>query len=503
MKKLDGKPVRVRFESVTKQAYLTDFPLHILASSKRRFQATIRASRAALMRSSLSGYGVLFDDILPGSFLSSIDPTQRQRCYGHIPVFWAWLAQILEENSSCQRAVCHIQNWSRTNGLAVPSSDTSSYCRARIRVEIPFLQRIHEKITAKLSAGIREEDLWNGLTLKAVDGSSVHLMDTEENQRAYPQSSSQKKGCGSPFLGMVGLLNLSHGGWEHITTSPMSVHEINPAVELTRTLHANDLLMGDRAFGSYELIARCAQRGAHVLMRLHQARENALDWNHGERVSRHERIVEWRRPYKPAGSDARKDQWSELPETMKVRLIKLSYQGRGGRKATLILVTTLLDHRKFNGIELADLYARRWDIELKLRDLKTTMNMEFFAIKSPGMAHKTLLMSMIANNLIRHMMQSAARKAGKPVWQMSFKGTLDLVSSSQESFRQYAGKPTKRRTEIGRLLEIAATKLINLRPFRNEPRAVKRRPKNHPLLNAPRHEYEEVFHRSRYYRKSA
>ena len=53
----------------------------------------------------------------------------------------------------------------------------------------------------------------------------------------------------------------------------------------------------------------------------------------------------------------------------------------------------------------------------------------------------------------------------------------------------------KRRTKIGRLLEIAATKLINLRPFRNEQRAVKRRPKNHPLLNAPRHEYEEVFHR--------
>ncbi len=306
-------------------------------------------------------------------------------------------------------------------------------------MEISFLQSIHERITAKLSARIGKEDLWNGLTLKAVDGSSVHLMDTEENQKAYPQSSSQKKGCGSPFFGMVGLLNLSHGGWEQIKTCPMSTHEINPAVELTQTLEANDLLMGDRAFGSYELIARCAQRGAHVLMRLHQARERALDWNHGKRISKHERIVVWRRPYKPPGSDARNDQWSELPEAMEVRLIKLSYQGRGGRKATLILVTTLLDHRRFNGIELADLYARRWDIELKLRDLKTTMNMEFFAIKSPEMAHKTLLMSMIATNLIRYMMQSAARKAGKPVWQMSFKGTLDLVVSSHQSFRSTKG----------------------------------------------------------------
>ncbi|MGJ8642464.1 MAG: IS4 family transposase [Luteolibacter sp.] len=488
---------------MTKQAYLTDFPLHILGTSKRRFQAAIRARRAALIRSSLSGYGVLFGDILPSSFLSSIDPTKRQRCYGHIPVFWAWLAQILESNSSCQRAVCLIQNWSRSSGRAVPSSDTSSYCQGRLRVEISFLQSIHERIAAKLSEHIREKDLWNGLTLKAVDGSSVHLMDTEANQQAYPQSSSQKKGCGSPYFGMVGLLNLSHGGWEQIKTCPMSTHEINPAVELTQTLEANDLLMGDRAFGSYELIARCMQRGAHVLMRLHQAREGALDWNHGKKISRHERIVVWRRPYRPAGSHARRDQWKELPETLELRLIKLSYQGRGGRKATLILVTTLLDYRKFNGIELADLYARRWDIELKLRDLKTTMNMEFLAVKSPDMAHKTLLMGMIANNLIRYMMQSAARMAGEPVWQMSFKGTLDLIVSSHESFRPYAGSPTKKKTEFNALLKICTTKRINVRPFRSEPRAVKRRPKNHPLLSAPRHEYEEVFHRSRYFRQSA
>ncbi len=133
---------------------------------------------------------------------------------------------------------------------------------------------------------MREGDLWNGLTLKAVDGSSVHLMDTEKNQDSYPQSSSQKKGCGFPFLGMVGLLNLSHGGWEEIKTSPITTHEINPAVELAKTLEPDDLLMGDRAFGSYELIARCSERGAHVLMRLHQARERKLDWRKGKKLSK-------------------------------------------------------------------------------------------------------------------------------------------------------------------------------------------------------------------------
>ncbi len=187
---------------------------------------------------------------------------------------------------------------------------------------------------------------------------------------------------------------------------------------------------------------------------------------------------------------------------MELRLIELSYQGRGGRKATLNLVTTLLDHRKFNGIGLADLYARRWYIELKLRDLKTTMNMEFFAVKSPEMAHKTLLISMIAHNLIRHTMQRAAHEAEKPTWQLSFKVILDLMVTSHESFRSYAGKPRKLKQQLNSLIRICATRFVNVRPFRSEPRAVKRRPKNHPLLTTPRHEYEEVFHRSRYVQKN-
>jgi hypothetical protein len=82
--------------------------------------------------------------------------------------------------------------------------------------------------------------------------------------------------------------------------------------------------------------------------------------------------------------------WPALPERIEVRLIKVSYENRAKEKGELVLVTTLTDHGKYDGIELADLYACRWDIELKLRDLKTTLGMEFFAVKSPAMAHKTL-----------------------------------------------------------------------------------------------------------------
>ena len=487
---------------MTKQPFLTDFPLTIFATAKRRLQAAIRHSSAIITRRSLSGYAVMFEDILPGEFLASIDPTARQRSFGHLPVFWAWLAQILEANASCQKAVGLIQSWCFSCKLPVPSSDTSSYCKARGRISLCFLQSIHQRIGERLGSRVTKENQWQGFTLKAMDGSSVHLMDTQENQLLYPQPSVQKKGCGFPTMGIVGLLNLGHGGWEHIETCPHTQHDSKAAASLASHLGQGDLLLADRAFCSYELIARSLAQGAHCLMRLHQSRAKTLKWNKGKRLSRHERLVTWQRPQHPPGTTLSREEWNALPATLQVRLIKLGYENRDGRKSELIVVTTLLDPKVHNGIELADLYARRWDIELKLRDLKTTLGMEAFAVKTPEMAHKTLWMSVIAFNLIRHLMQSAAAKGGQPVWHLSFKGVLDLAVASHESFRAHVRRPRNCAAAMAHLLAICATKQIDIRPFRSEPRAIKKRPKNYQLLTEPRATFREIPHRNAY-KKSA
>lgn len=466
-------------------------------------QAAIRLSSAIITRRCLSGYAVLFEDMLSGEFLASIDPTERQRSFGHIPVFWAWLAQILEANASCQKAVGLIQSWCRASKLPVPSSDTSSYCKARCRLQLSFIQQIHQRIINHLGGRIDTRDQWRGFTLKAMDGSSVQLMDTEQNQLLYPQPSVQKPGCGFPTMGIVGLLNLGHGGWEHIETCPHTQHDTKAAATLATYLSEGDLLLADRAFCSYELIARCREQGAHILMRLHQARDKALDWRKGRKINANERVVTWKRPQQPRGSTLTREQWNDaMPASIELRLIRFHYENRAGKKAGLIVVTTLLDSKQYTGEELADLYARRWEIELKLRDLKTTLGMERFDVRSPDMARKTLWMSVIAYNLIRSLMQKAASEAGEPVWHISFKGVLDLIVSSHESLRCCAGKPRKRQTAISQIVSICATKLIDIRPFRREPRAVKRRPKPYQLLTEHRSTFIEIQHRGRY-RKSA
>ena len=51
------------------------------------------------------------------------------------------------------------------------------------------------------------------------------------------------------------------------------------------------------------------------------------------------------------------------------------------RVAHQVLVTTLLDHRRVSKDDLSLLYARRWNVELDLRNLKTTMGTDILAAK--------------------------------------------------------------------------------------------------------------------------
>ena len=161
----------------------------------------------------------------------------------------------------------------------------------------------------------------------------------------------------------------------------------------------------------------------------------------------------------------------------------------------IVVVTTLLDPVAYPAEDILMLYVKRWDIELRFRDIKTTMGMEIFHVKSPEMAHKTLRMMAIAYNLMRTMMQKAAAEAGKPLVEMSFKGCLDTVTSSQIIFAGPWWHVTKYKKMVAEVVLICAGKLIDIRPFRQEPRALKRRPKPFPLLTSPLHVFRENPHK--------
>lgn len=458
----------------------------------------MRQRRLGAIRDSICGYALLFERYLPASFLQRIDPTKRNRHFGHIPVLWAWIAQILDTNASCSKALNHIQAWCRAADLPVPTGGTGGYCQARGRLCLRFLDRVLSRVGESLSRAMRPADLWHGHVVKAVDGSSVQLIDTDPNQKAFPQPSTQAAGCGFPTMGIVGIHNLCHGGWEGITSCPHTAHDSAVAHKLLKHVDAGDLLLGDRAFCTYEIVGLLGEKGAHAVMRLHQARHAKLDWRRGKRVSSIERLVVWIKPAaQPAGSKLAPEDWDALPDRLTLRYIKLGYEDRDGCKRALVVVTTLLDAEAYDALEVADLYNRRWDIELKLRDIKTTLGMERFEVRSPAMAERTLRVMMIAVNLLRGLMQEAATEAGKPVWHISFAGVLGQVTASHGACLLHRGRPRNMARHRRQIIAVCATKILDIRPFRHEPRAVKRRPKNYPLLTKPRHIFREIPHRGK------
>jgi len=149
----------------------------------------------------------------------------------------------------------------------------SAYCQARLRLPLDSLQRIRHAVAARAERFLPEvQPLWHGLRPKVIDGSTLTLPDTPKNQRAYPQSRSQKPGWGFPLLKIVGIFSLSSGGLLDYAKGNKHQHELSLLRKLLDHFKPGDLVIADRGFSNFVLMAGLLLRGAGSLFRLHQAR---------------------------------------------------------------------------------------------------------------------------------------------------------------------------------------------------------------------------------------
>lgn len=251
---------------------------------KRRQLEVLRIARGKVLAESITDLGVLFSNVLPVEWLEKTASDRRKRIFPQVVTFWAWASQILEQNESCAKALTLIQNWYCSAGLDLPAFDTSGYCKARKRMPTEFLDAIVGKIESHAEARVEDHHLWYGHRLKAIDGTSVKLMDTVDNQSAYAQPSSQKKGCGFPKMGVVGVLDMAQGTLCDFITCPWQQHDAKGLYELGNSFKPGDVVIADRAFCGYELIANLQGLEVDSVMRVHQKREAKLDWRKGKNL---------------------------------------------------------------------------------------------------------------------------------------------------------------------------------------------------------------------------
>jgi hypothetical protein len=82
------------------------------------------------------------------------------------------------------------------------------------------------------------------------------------------------------------------------------------------------------------------------------------------------------------------------------------------------------------------------------------------------------------------------------LWRLSFKGTIQVVATWSGHFSGLHHKPRARAELLREMLGQIAQREVPKRPGRQEPRAVKRRPKPFPSLIKPRAEYREELLRN-------
>ena len=396
-----------------------------------------------------------------------------------------FLYQVISSGTgrSCNAAVEFIRSLCLSLGIRAPSPDSGAYCRARAKLSTDGIRHLTYHVADTLEAQVPSDWLWHGLHLKMVDGSTLMTPDTEDNQEAWPQASTQQPGLGNPILRFCVLISLATGALCGFAEAPYQGKETGePALlrEMFDRLNKHDLLLGDACFCSFFLLALLMQRKVHVLVHQHQRRKT--DFRQGRRLGPGDHVVEWKKPQRPEWMD--QATYDSLPETITVRELQVKVKQRGFRTKQVTLVTTLTNAKRYTREELGELYRQRWHVELDLRSLKVTMNLEDLRGKTPEMVRKEIWTHLLAYNLIRRTMAAAAIRHECEPRSISFAGALQTLSGSFSQASVASSSDLLRLAE--QKLESIASRRVGNRPNRVEPRAVKRRPKKQKLLMKPR-----------------
>jgi hypothetical protein len=441
--------------------------------------------------------GLPFADVLTEAsileVLSAHGVGYRDRVFGPVTTVWGFLSQVLSDDHSCRDAVTRVIAHRAASGLEVCSPNTASYCNARARLPTGVLRTLAKRTAWELQAGAADGWKWHGRDVFIADGSHVSMPDTPQNQAAYPQVYNQQPGVGFPLARLAVLLSLATGACHDLAIAPYAGKGTGETTLLRRmyeALRPGDVVVADALFDDYFLACELRQRGVELVARVQAERvgsrtvQSGLD---GE-------FILWQRPNKAHGM--RGEQYRSYPRSILMRQVSVDARDQGNRAQRFKVVTTILDG-SIGGGQIADLYERRWDGEVDIRSIKSTMQMDVLRCKTPEMVLKEIWAHLLAYNLLRTVMAAAAGVSGIEPRQVSFKGAKQAVTAFAPKIE--AARPEERARLIDALLATIAYHRVGDRPGRWEPRARKRRPKPVTRLMQPRAVAKLPQNRPKYY----
>lgn len=407
--------------------------------------------------------------------------------YSTAIMLWSFLGQVLRDGkeASCQSAVARVVTYCTQIGKCPPTRDTGDYCKARAKLSHEAIHDLSCQIACGMEHAADPKWHWNGLHAKLVDGFTFTMPDTEKNQGEFPQQRGQKPGCGFPIARAVTIVSLATACVMDLAMGPYRGKETGESALLRTMLGTfgnGDVAVMDRYYCSYVMIAMLLDQGSQVCARKHHLRPS--DFRRGLRLGKYDHLIHWTRPQRPQWMD--EATYATIPKSLVLREIRYWIVEKGRRTKSVTIITTLLDAKAYNKGSIASLYGFRWNSETDIDHIKTSLNLNHVRCKSPAMVRRELWATILAYNLIRTTACAAAIEHSKLPRQISFTSTCQYVLASWMLVASGRLDATSLRSQIVCLLKQISTCEVANRPGRLEPRVLKKRQKQYPLMQKSR-----------------
>jgi hypothetical protein len=457
-------------------------------SNQGRFRHEVQFLRRQFLQDGDLPFTDVLSEDLVAQTLTAVGVFWNDRIYTPLVTLWVFLSQVLSADHSCRAAVARLIAHLVSRGEKPCSAQTGAYCQARERLPEKFFADVACSVGRALDAKADQRWLWKGRRVYMFDGTTVSMPDTAANQEAYPQVYNQKSGLGFPIARVGAIMSLCCGAILNLGVcryAGKGQSELGMLRTLWNLFQPGDILLADRLMYAWTEMVMLKQRGVDSVCRLSSHRR--ADFRRGKRLAHGDHIVQWTKPTKPRSID--RETYDALPEFLMIRECRIRVEQPGFRIKTLTIATTLLDEDEFAKDDLTQLYRARWNNELDLRSIKSTMQMDELRCKTPELVRKEIWTHVLAYNLIRTVAAQAAATYDLLPRSISFKGAMQTLEAFQPLIDfQLSHDADHRAALYQHLLRAIATHQVADRPDRFEPRAKKRRRDHFAWLTKPRQE---------------
>ena len=347
----------------------------------------------------------------------------------HVVVYYVIALALYMRSSYREVLRCLLEGvqWLLDPSAKVKVAGKSGISQARSRLGAAPLKKLYDAVAAPIAEKRTKGAWYRGWRLVSLDGSSLDVADTTENDKAFGRPGSSRGSSAFPKIRFVALLeNGTHVLWgAHMDR--YAIDELTLAEKVIPFLRQGMLCMADRFFPSYKLWRAASKTGADLLWRVKQ---NA-------RLDIEERLPDGSylsRIY-ASTADRRKQR-----NGIAVRVIDYRLKDVPGAESLYRLITTILDYQQAPAKELAALYHERWEIETSLDELKTHLRGAQIVLRSktPELVRQEFFGLLMAHFAIRGLMHEAALKADEDPDRLSFVHSVHVV---QRRMARYGAIP--------------------------------------------------------------